>query len=97
MKEGGTLRDHLKAAQRAGAKVKDLEVPPVPPGLSFVLDAFQDLSLTRPFEQGQPLPLLRREMEAWMRVKGVPLRPFEVELIEVLDRAWLKAMREGGK
>ena len=42
-----------------------------------------------------PLPIKPSEMEAWARLRGVKLRPWEVELIWSLDRCWLKAMRKG--
>lgn len=97
MEGGGTYRQHLEAAKRAGAKVPELEVPPRPGFLHLVLPAFQELSGSRSFEQGQPLPLRPTEIEAWARLRGITWRNWELELLGVLDVAWLTAMRGQGR
>ncbi len=39
-----------------------------------------------------PAPITFADMEAFQRVSGEPLRPFEVEIIHALDREWMKAV-----
>ena len=95
MKDGGTLRDHLKSVERqTRQRPPELNVPDPPHDLHTVLPAFLHLSGRRPFEQGQPLPIQDTEIEAYARLRRIPLTPHDVDLITTLDGAWLKAMRK---
>lgn len=76
-----------------GRKLKELEVPPMPHALHFVFPVFRQLCLRRPFTQGQPLPLPPSEIAAWCSLYQCRLRAWELELLEILDSAWLEAMR----
>ena len=93
-KGGGTLRDHLLAAKRAGAKVPELDVGLPPPGLHFVLPAFRHLSNRRDFTpDGVPLLIRDQAVLAWSTLNGTALRPWEFHLLMILDHAWIDAIR----
>ena len=59
-----------------------------------MLPVFKHLGARRRYEQGVPLPILDSEVEAFCRLRGLVLRPQDLEALERLDCAWLLAMRE---
>lgn len=60
-----------------------------------MLPVWRRLSARRPYEQGVALPIRHSEIEAFCRLSGTRLRPWEVEVIEILDTAWLAAQHQG--
>lgn len=88
--DGATLRDHLLAAERAGAGHDALLDARPPRGTEKLWDTFASLSASRQPESG----LAPSEVLAWQRLHGVALLPWEVETIEAVDRACVALMRE---
>lgn len=43
-----------------------------------------------------PAPITYEAIEAFQRVSGEPLRPFEIEIIRALDREWLSTVAKKG-
>jgi hypothetical protein len=72
--------------------VPELDVGPPPAVLHFVLGVFYELSASRPYVQHIPRPIPPSELQAWGAMNGYRLRPWEVEMIGILDMAWLAAM-----
>jgi hypothetical protein len=62
-------------------------VPPFPASLSYLWSIFLRISNRR----GQPGPLLWSEIDAFLRVSKVRLAPWEIEVIEELDRLYVNA------
>lgn len=58
---------------------------PLPPALTYLWNAFQRLSVRRP-QNGMALsPIPWTEIEAFSRLTGLRLVPWEVDIIEELD------------
>lgn len=88
--DGHSISAHLAAAARQGAKVgKVAKPPPKPPGLDYLWQAFQALHSTRPVGFAGPLPITFGEIDAWQRVSGFLLLPWEVEALKQLDGEFL--------
>lgn len=92
----GTLRSHLESVWRqTKVKPKELaDLPPMPPFLRQVFPIFVDLSLTRDYEQGVPLPIKNREILAWAELRSRKLTDFTLRMLKILDAAWLKVMNK---
>jgi hypothetical protein len=88
------MRQHLEAAKRSGAIVPELDLPPPPPELHFVLPVYYELAARRPYEQGVPLPITHMEIWAYCQLTRTRLREWELEAVKLLDRLWLTAMRK---
>jgi hypothetical protein len=70
--------------------------PSVPIAGRRVWSIFLDLNAARSTGFG-PSPITYSEIEAWSRAKREPVRPWELDIIRTLDRAFLKASGEGGQ
>lgn len=70
--------------------------PSVPIAGRRVWSIFLDLNAARSVGFG-PNPITYSEIEAWSRVRLEPVRPWELDIIRALDRAFLKASGEGGQ
>ena len=86
--DGSTLRDHLLAAARAGHAVELLERR-APAGTSPLWDAFASLASAR--QNGAAIPA--SEIDAWQRIHGVRLTPWEVDTLVAMDRACINHLR----
>jgi len=75
--------------------VPQLDIPPAPPELHFVLPAFYELGARRPYESGTPLPISHMEIWSWCQLTRTTLKDWELEALKHLDRLWLSAMRKG--
>lgn len=94
---GGTLREMLLAAKRAGEDPPELKIPEPPPELHTVLPLFQRLTARRPYEQGIPLSIPYREIEALCNLEGRKLQRWEIECIDLLDTIFLKVAAKARK
>lgn len=84
------LKRARKPEQRAALEA-DLAAPPLPVSLRYLWSAFIRLSDRRPV--GMNVGLIPwSEIDAFQRVSGFRLTPWEVELIEMLDVMFVKAM-----
>lgn len=93
MPDGATLRDHLAAAAAHGGPPDPrLHLRP-PPGTAAVWECFVALNGCRPAGMG-PSGIPPSEIDAWQRLHGVRLTPWEVELLMAVDRAVLAAQAE---
>ncbi|MGP9819183.1 phage tail assembly chaperone [Salinarimonas sp. NSM] len=87
------MRAHLEqVAKQTGKRPKDLEEPPVPPGMERVWGAFLDLASVRGGNGFAPLPIGWADIAAYDRLMERGLRPWEVAVIRRLDAAALAAM-----
>lgn len=68
--------------------------PIVPPAGHRVWAIFLALNAARGSSGFGPLPIGMQDMESYARLHRTPLRPFEVEILEALDRAYLDAAIE---
>lgn len=67
----------------------ELEVPPMPLSLGYLMEAFNRLRRRQPGDR----PLGWTDIDAFCRRAGLRLAPWEVELVERLDDAWLQSTR----
>jgi len=71
-----------------------LFVPPIPPALLYLWTAFLRLAARRQSTGFGPARLGWAEIDAFNRLSGLRLRPWEIEVIEALDDRWMAAQRE---
>jgi hypothetical protein len=94
LEDGATLRVHLqRMAVNSGGRVVDPRLVPaeIPLEVSAVWGAFLSLTLSRRSGMGlSPLTLV--DIEAWSRMNGVQLTPWELDCLLEVDRATLLAV-----
>lgn len=88
--DGATLRDHLLAAAAQGSARDPMLDATVPLGAETLWECFASLSASRAAESG----IAPSEIEAWQRLRGVKLTPWEVDTLEAVDRACMSIMRD---
>lgn len=92
------LQDELVRVLRWEMKhpggVNDPRRPQVPLAGHRVWSIFLALNARRGAGFSGPLPLSMAEVEAYARVRREPLRPFELDMIEALDDAYMAAARD---
>lgn len=88
---GASVADHLKAVDAKGRRKKRraAEGPVLPRGAIGVWNAFAHLSAARPSGGFGPGAISFTEIEAYSRLTGHSLVPWEVEAIRALDGAYL--------
>lgn len=95
---GGTLRSALELAKRKGfSDPPELKIGEMPIWLEPVLPIFRHLSARRRFEQGTPLPLRDGDILGWCQLHRQALSPRDIELIQLLDTAWIQASQTKGE
>jgi hypothetical protein len=87
--DGSTLRQHLQAAGAVDARLT--ATPPA--GCDGIWRAFVDLNAARPAGMSAAA-VPPSEIDAWQRLHGVRLSPWEVETIMLMDRAALAVIAE---
>ena len=87
--DGATLRDHLIAA---GATDPRLSAQP-PQGTKELWHVVVALSAQR----SEPIATPASEIDAWQRLHGVSLSPWEVETVQAADRACAAVLRSQAK
>jgi hypothetical protein len=93
------MREHLEAAARnpfAAIPSEYSEAPECPPELAHVWRWFWELDDTRPRGMAGPSPITYAEIDAWARLTGVSLRPFEIWALRAVDNACLLAAEKKG-
>ena len=98
LEAGGTLREHLASAARQTKKVdprllRKLHLA----GWSYLLDWFWDLSQSRGSTGFGPARLSFSEIEAWSRLTGNNLKPWELKAIRAMDAAYMRWAAERQK
>jgi hypothetical protein len=102
-KNGVTTEQHLRQLARAKrldpiAFVRShYKVPKPPHQLLFVWRAFWDLSNCRRVGMQGPEAINFQDIAAWCSLYDVKLRTWEIDLIQRLDRTWLKGIRDGNR
>lgn len=90
-KDGSTLRSHLKAVERQ-TKRKRIRNPKVPDAAGHLWTWFWQLSDARPEGFSSAGPLTFSEIAAWAGLTGSAPRPWEVEALKAMDRAYLASV-----
>ena len=87
--DGAPLRTHLQRLAANTGKVDErLLIDRVHPGPAGVLDAYLSLGATRRSGMGMHAFTLS-DIEAWCRLNGVRLTPWELDTLIALDQAAL--------
>lgn len=92
--DGGTLREHLLAAQAAGGRADERLAETVPPECAALWGAFVDLSSARPQGLSGATAVPPSELQAWQRLHGVALTSWEIDTLAAMDRAALAVAAE---
>ena len=94
----GNLLDHVRQyAGQCGVTLREalekygLEEPQVPPGGSDFWTWFWELADGRGGNGFGPLPLSWQDMDAWARISGIELQPWQARILRAMDAAWLEA------
>lgn len=84
------LRDRTRDLRKRAKYEAELAVPPFPTALAYLWGAYWRLRRRKGGGAG-PEPITWAEIEAFDRLGGAGLRPWEIEAIESLDDVWLRA------
>ena len=74
-----------------------LNIPSMPEEFTFAWGSFFDLQATRGSNGFSPNPLTYLEIEAYIRLSGRVLLPYEIRAIKVIDSAFLNAQADLAK
>lgn len=93
--KSGTKREHLEAVAQQLGRLPDAlaNAPSLPAGGEFVWSVFNELHPCRSLGMAGPQPISFVELDAWQRVTGIRLRPFELQAIRAIDFAFLESVR----
>ena len=84
----------LDVERQTGKTPKELaDLPEQPEGTEFVWQMFNELSMTRGVGLAGALPITYGEIDAYQRVTGLTLQPFELQAIRELDMTFLGVVR----
>jgi hypothetical protein len=89
--DGCTLREHLQAAVVATGKPNPVLALALPVCVTGLWQAFCEMARPVGMAAGA-IPAV--EIEAWQRLSGVTLSPWEVDTLRAMDRAAMSAMSE---
>lgn len=86
--------DHLASAwERSGKEPRRLvEAQELPAGLELLWDDFLELHSARGSTGFGPARITFVDIDAWQRVNGVTLRPWQIEAIRRADNAYLASL-----
>ena len=69
-----------------------LDVPPIPEAVSYLWNTFLRIrSRIGADAMGNPRPIAWADLDAFNRLSGLRLRPWEIDIIEQLDAVYLEA------
>lgn len=84
--DGATLRQHLQMVAARGGEVDPrLHPPPLPYEVRWLWDMFAQLSFARRTGGFGVSPLAIADIEAWCRLNGVRLTPWEFDTLLAVD------------
>lgn len=94
--EGGTVLEHLQALERKTGKTPQalLDAPVLPEACVELWDIFKELHACRGSTGFGPACISYGDIDAFQRVTGVTLQPWELEAIRRADMAYLEAHAE---
>lgn len=87
--DGATLRTHLQRHARNTGQIDPLLLTEWPREGRMVWWAFNTMG--RQYGMAGPLPITATEIDAWQRVHGIRLTPWELSMIRVFDQIALEA------
>lgn len=89
--DGQPLIAHLQSVQKQTGRVHEMiaEAPPLPAGCSQLWDDFLELHNSRGAGLGGAMRITFADMDAWQRVRGAHLQPWEVDCLLKADSMWL--------
>lgn len=90
-KDGSTLRQNLQQAERSTGKAL-IDEPDIPFCTAHVWEWFWQLNDSRPEGFSNAGPLSFSEIAAWAGLTGSAPRPWEVEALKAMDRAYLASV-----
>jgi hypothetical protein len=96
LKDGTTLRGHYQAAERQTGK-SFIDEPEIPPAGEHLWIWFWEINAGRGSTGWGPAPLSYQEIDAWARLSGCDLRPWEVRVLKSMDGAFLAAAAKKGE
>jgi len=92
---GVTTREHLEQVERQiGRTPVELIGPEYPVHMSRLWSAFLSLSSRRPQGFNGPLPLGYDTIKYFIELTDTRLDPWEISVIEALDRAYMRVVNE---
>lgn len=102
-KEGHSYREHLegqlkraRTPERRAELGAELALPPFPEALRYLWNAFTRMR-RRVNGNGTAMPRITLlDLDAFIRLSGLRLLPWEIELIERLDDLLMASMNESG-
>ena len=98
--DGAPLRTHLTRLRASTGRLDPrlaASMAPVPPAVAPLWEAFRTLSGTRaPTVEGLA-PITCTEIEAWQRLAGVRLTPWEADTLLAVDRSARTAAAQNRK
>lgn len=89
-----TVADHLAAVARATGKKVDENAPKLPHEMRYLWRTFVSLHRARGSNGWGPSPITWSDLDAYCRLTGVALDPWEVEAIRALDEAFMESAAE---
>jgi len=90
MPDGLTYRQHCEAAAFLSPRARqELHGPALPAACAYVWTWFCELHAARGYHQAGPNPISYAELDAWARLTGRRLTPWEVAALRTLDQAWM--------
>lgn len=89
--DGSPLLAHLQAAWRASGKVPAMlaDAPLMPEGCESLWRSFLELHDSRGSTGWGAARITFADIDAWQRVRGTALTPFEADTIRRADNLWL--------
>ena len=91
--DGSTNLQHLQAAAAATGRADAALLHQVPSCGAALWDAFCEIASGRQGGMG-PQPVPSTEIEAWQRLSGLRLSPWEVDTLRLMDRAAVAVLSE---
>ena len=87
-----SLLGRARTNERRAAIEAELTMPKFPAALAYLWVAFDRLSSRRGSTGFGPAPISWPEIDAFARLSGIRLAPWEVEILEALDRLAMEAV-----
>ena len=89
--DGAPMLAHLQAYQRRTGKVHEklIDAPELPAGCEGLWPDFLELHDSRGSTGFGAMRITFADMDAWQRVRGAALPPWQVDAIRRADNAWL--------
>ena len=87
--KSGAKYDHLKQAEASGAVIPELQSPHVPEAAAYLWNLWTDIHFERD-SSFSVQPLKVRDIMGWSAAFKIRLTPYEIEVIQAIDREFIK-------